>query len=113
MKVVNESSLTLAVRGFVGEVLAKSFRIIIPRETVIVPGPDLPKWGLKPYVMPGILVVRDLGFIQIDYADNSELALVASGQRTVYSRPFSHSPYFGVNEGVLIAFHKESHLIGL
>lgn len=113
MKVVNAASRPLTLRGFVGQILSPNFRLIFPKESEDVTGPDLPNFGLKPYNLPGLLVVRDIGFVQTDLKDNCELALVEAGKVTVYKRPFGICPYFGVNEGVIISFHHESHLIGL
>lgn len=109
MRVHNAASFPIVARGFVGNILTNSFRLIMKGEMEEVLGPDFPKFGLLPYNLPGVLVVRDIGFVQIDCTETMPLLLLRRDERAVFSRIGNQ----GVQEGVCVACYDQAHLLGI
>jgi hypothetical protein len=111
MKVVNTDREPVYACGFVGTNFSDERRLIFYDESEIVLGPNLPRLGLQPYGLPGMLIVRGLGHVQLDCGDTSPFVMLDRGKVAVYQRPFGSANRFGIKEGVVVSHFKETHLI--
>ncbi len=99
------------VRAFVGNQWGPP-KLVVPDSDEVLVAPDLARFGFPGYEIPGILVLRQAGYVQLDLADQSEVLVVPEGGGVgVFRRPF---PYWRkIFEGICAVPHHQSQRLGL